>query len=136
MKIEPHIIKFEQKGKSEEGFLSIVNFEDNNFFKVKRIYWTYATPSTIIRGKHAHKESAQILIAVSGEIEVELTDIHLKSKCYILNNPNEGLLIPPNYWHTMKYSKNAVQLILSSTSYTDDDYIRNFEDFLRYWKNK
>ncbi|MCB0539511.1 MAG: FdtA/QdtA family cupin domain-containing protein [Bacteroidetes bacterium] len=134
--IKPHIIKFEKKGNLPEGYLSIVDCEKNHFFKVKRTYWTYSTPSDIIRGKHAHKKSFQILVAVSGEIEVELIDINLNTMKFILNNPNEGLLIPPNYWHTMKYSTGAVQLILSSTSYSLDDYIRDFNDFLNYWKNK
>ncbi len=136
MIIEPYIVKFEQKGVAEEGYLSIVDSINNNFFEIKRIYWTYNTPTEVERGKHAHKKSVQILVAIVGVINVSLIGANFESIDFTLSHPNEGLVIPPNYWHTMKYSKGAVQLILSSTKFSEEDYIRDFDEFISYWKEK
>ena len=105
-------------------------------FEIKRIFWTYYTPESIVRGRHAHHATEQVLIAVAGRITVmtELADGTIQT--FRLEDPNVGLFVPPHTWHTMQYSHTAVQLVLASQPYTETDYIRNYEDFRQQWAPK
>jgi dTDP-4-dehydrorhamnose 3,5-epimerase-like enzyme len=125
----PHIIEFPKVGEINLGYISIAEVEKNIPFEVKRIFWTYYTPESVVRGRHAHHVTEQVLIAVAGRIIVntEMRDGEILT--FVLDKPNIGLYVPPTAWHTMQYSHNAVQLALASTHYQPEDYIRNFEDF-------
>ena len=133
MNSKPAIITFQQKGKKAEGHISIAHFAEDIPFEVKRAFWTYGTPDNILRGKHAHYETKQVMIAVCGQIEVKLRNARGKSLVFLLDSPDKGLFVPPNYWHTMKYSPDAVQLVLASTDFREEDYIRSPGRFLEYW---
>jgi mannose-6-phosphate isomerase-like protein (cupin superfamily) len=126
---KPHIIEFPKVGDSALGYISIAEFEKIIPFKVKRTFWTYYTPESVVRGRHAHHLTEQVLIAVAGRIIVntEMRDGEIMT--FVLEKPNQGVYIPPTAWHTMQYSHNAVQLAFASTNYTPSDYIRNFEEF-------
>ena len=126
----PHIIQFQQKGKEEEGYLSIVSNQELPF-EIKRVFWAYGTPEHQMRGKHAHKKTEMVLIAVNGEIVVTCTVMPNYTKDFTLNNANVGLYIPALCWHTMKYTKNAVQLVLVNSLYDENDYIRDYKQFLK-----
>ena len=126
---KPHKINFGQIGEVSIGYISINELEKNIPFHVKRLFWTYYTPESVIRGKHAHYETEQVLIAVAGRIIVKLENANGDIKEFVLDTPKEGVYIPPNYWHTMKYSHNAVQLVLASTEYKEEDYIRDYNKF-------
>jgi len=124
----PHLISFQQIGKPEEGFLSVGS---NRVlpFEIKRVFWTYDTPTHVIRGNHAHLHTEMILIAISGEI---IVDCELKpnfKKSFTLNDPNIGLYIPVMCWHTMNYVGNAVQLVIANSNYDERDYIRSYDDY-------
>lgn len=131
-----HIIQFNKIGEGSIGYISVVQAEQEIPFKIKRIFWTYYTPESITRGRHAHYYTEQVLIAVAGKINVmtELPDG--KSEIFILDTPDKGLYIPPNVWHTMQYSHSSVQLVFASTKYDESDYIRKYEDFKKHYSGK
>ena len=102
-------------------------------FEVKRIFWTYYTPESIVRGRHAHHTTEQVLIAAAGRIIVttELADGTIQT--FRLEDPHVGLYVPPHAWHTMQYSHSAVQLVLASVAYLEADYIRDYDKFREVW---
>lgn len=126
--IEPYLINFSKIGSSEIGYISVA---ENNVipFKIKRVYWSYYTPDSIIRGHHAHHELEQILVALAGKIIVYCELPNGYSQEFILDSPNQGLFMPKNCWHTMKYDHNSVQMCMASIEYDEADYVRNYDDF-------
>lgn len=134
--LQPQYINFETIAFDSEGFISIAQLSGALPFEVRRIFWTYQTPVDISRGRHAHHTTVQVLIAVAGKIEVELTSAFGEKTHFELDSPRRGLLIPPHFWHVMTYSENAVQLVLASSDYDEKDYIRDFTAFQEIWRNK
>ena len=103
-------------------------------FEVKRIYYLYAIPENQERGAHAHKELFQLLLAASGSFTVELDDGKSTKKLF-LNQPSQGLLIKPGIWRNLTdFSFGSTALVLASEYYTETDYIRNYDEFLKYRK--
>ncbi|MDL2141896.1 FdtA/QdtA family cupin domain-containing protein [Flavobacterium tructae] len=99
-------------------------------FEIKRVYYLYDIPSSSIRGGHSHKKLQQILIAISGSFDVVLKDGETE-KTVLLNKPDKGLLITNNIWRELEnFSSGAVCLVLASEFFEEDDYIRNYDDFL------
>jgi hypothetical protein len=99
-------------------------------FEIKRVYYLYDIPSNAIRGGHSHKKLQQVLIAISGSFDVILKDGNSVEKV-TLNKPNKGLLIKNNTWRELEnFSSGAVCLVLASTIYDEDDYVRDFNEFL------
>lgn len=131
----PKIIKFPSIGSLELGYLSIAENNKQIPFEVKRVFWAYYTPNSIIRGKHAHHNTEMILIAVTGKIEITTEMPEQQREMFVLENPNEGLYLPKFCWHTMKYSHNAVQVVLASSKYDESDYIRDYDEYLKFIKN-
>lgn len=125
----PHIIDFNQIGDSAIGFISVAESQRKVPFEIKRVFWTYYTPQNVTRGRHAHYVTEQVLIAVAGTIKVSVEIPGAEKLEYLLDSPSKGLYLPPNAWHTMEYSHNAVQLALASTNYDESDYIRDYSDF-------
>jgi dTDP-4-dehydrorhamnose 3,5-epimerase-like enzyme len=129
---EPYLIDFAKLGDSSIGYIS-VGQNDKLPFEIKRLFWTYFTPESIVRGRHAHHSTQQILIAVTGRIVVTTEDATGTIQTFVLDNPNHGLYVPPNVWHTMQYSHTAIQVVMASTLYDEKDYIRNYDDFKKIW---
>lgn len=101
-------------------------------FDIARVFYLYDIPGGESRGAHAHRECWQFLIAASGSFEV-LADDGKETGRFFLNRPYQGLLIPPGIWASeMEFSSGAVCLVMASHSYDAADYIRNYDDFLRY----
>ncbi|MFS6554090.1 FdtA/QdtA family cupin domain-containing protein, partial [Parabacteroides distasonis] len=85
-------------------------------------------------GGHAHKNLHQLIVAVSGSFTVTLDDGSIK-RTYTLNRPYQGLLVVPGIWRTLDdFSSGAVCMVLASEGYSEDDYIRNYEDFIKFRK--
>ncbi|AYZ14740.1 FdtA/QdtA family cupin domain-containing protein [Chryseobacterium arthrosphaerae] len=119
----------EKIGDSSLGFITVAENLKNIPFEVKRVYWTYYTPQDVIRGGHAHKNLEQLIFAVSGIIEFNTENKDGHKETFILNNPSKGIYIPKLVWRDIKFSHNAVLLCLASLPYTEDDYIRDYQDF-------
>lgn len=101
-------------------------------FDMKRIYYLYDVPSGESRGAHAHKELRQLIIAANGSFTITLDDGKNK-KAINLNRPYQGLLIVPGIWRDLDdFSSGAVLLCLASEHYIAEDYIRDYEEFLKY----
>ena len=115
--------------KDLRGNLGVVE-KDTIPFDIKRVYYLYDVPSDAYRGGHAHKEQLELLIALSGSFEVTLDDGKSK-RSIILNKPNKGLLIPKGIWRELQdFSSGSVCLVLASDVFDEEDYIRDYNDFL------
>lgn len=114
------------------GNLSFV--EENNHipFKIERTYWIYDVPGGQVRGGHAFKEQQEFIIALSGSFDVIIDDGETK-KTFSLNRSYYGLYVPKGYWRQMNnFSTNSLAVVLASTVYDEDDYIREYKDFINY----
>jgi hypothetical protein len=124
----PCIVPFSKIGEPSLGFISVAEYEKDIPFKVKRVFWTYRTPKEIIRGRHAHKCTEQLLIAVNGEINVSV-EHKKKSYNFELTTPDQGVYLPTGSWVTMEYSSQAVQIVLASDLFNPKDYIYDQTEF-------
>lgn len=112
---------------------SINNAVDIDFF-VKRVYYLYDVPSMADRGAHAHKLLSQLIVAATGSFCIELFDGVDRLKL-TLNRPDQGLLIRPGIWRDInEFSGGAICLVLASHEYDESDYIRGYDDFIKYKK--
>lgn len=99
-------------------------------FQINRVYYLFDVPSTAQRGGHSHKKLNQVLIALSGSFDVVLKDGKETQKI-TLNKPDKGLLINTNIWRELEnFSSGSVCLVLASEVFDEDDYIRDYSDFL------
>lgn len=130
----PYLLEFPSIGNSSEGYISIGEIQKNIPFSIKRVYWTYFTPQNITRGYHAHKALVQIIIAVCGKIVFTTEDKSGNKREFVLEQPNTGLYLPPFTWREIKFSHNAVLLCLASECYSEDDYIRNYNEYIELKK--
>lgn len=126
---QPHLVEFGTIGESSQGFISIAEMGNSIDFDIKRVFWTYHTPESIVRGRHAHHETEMILIAVAGRVIVNTEMPDGTMEVFTLDKPNVGVYLPKKCWHTMQYSHTAVQLVLASTVYNESDYVRNYNEF-------
>ena len=123
-----------QLRKNYTNNVTYLNHKTTAPFEVRRIYYLYGIPENQERGAHAHKELLQVLIAASGSFMVELDDGKNTKKVF-LNQPSQGLLIKPGIWRNLTdFSFGSVAVVLASEYYTEDDYIRNYDEFLQYRK--
>jgi dTDP-4-dehydrorhamnose 3,5-epimerase-like enzyme len=114
------------------GKLTVIESLKDVPFDIKRIYYIYGVSPATSRGFHAHKTLSQVVIAVSGEFKIELNDGQT-TKRFLMNKPNIGLFIPPGIWREMfDFSVDAVCLVLASDFYLESDYIRDYDEFLKY----
>ena len=99
-------------------------------FEFKRVYYLFDVPSNSFRGSHSHINQCEVLIALSGSFEVVLND-GTEKKSFLLNKPNIGLYIPTGIWRELEnFSSGAVCLVLASDVYDEEDYIRDFDQFM------
>ena len=111
------------------GNLSFVEGEKHIPFEIKRTYLIYDVPGGEIRGSHAYRENEEFIIALSGSFDIVLYDGRQEFK-YSLNRSYMGLYVPKMLWRTMEnFSTNSLALILSSTTFQEEDYIRDFDEF-------
>jgi len=114
------------------GDLSVLELNAGFPFKVQRIFYTYNIATSQVRGEHAHKECHQFLVSVAGSVNV-IVDNGVHREEYVLDNPATGLYIPPGVWATMyKHTADSVLLVLASHQYDNEDYIRDYNEFLTY----
>ncbi len=103
-------------------------------FPIKRVYYLYDVPSGAQRGGHAHKGQEEFIVAVSGSFDVILDD-GSGQRVFSLNRPYQGLYVTTKIWRELKnFSSGAVCLVVSSGEYDEDDYIRDYDEFIDYLK--
>ena len=121
---------FQQHG-DERGQLVALEEHKDIPFEIKRVYYMYDTKKDVHRGFHAHKSLEQILICIHGSCKV-LLDNGTEKKIVSLEKPYEGLYIANNMWREMyDFSEDAVLMVLASEYYKEEDYIRDYNEFLR-----
>ena len=121
-----------RKISNRSGNISIVEGSKNLPFLPKRVFYLYDIPAGEARGAHAHKECHQFIIAASGSFEISIDDGKNK-KNVALNRPFYGLHIPPGIWaHELNFSSGSICLVLASLRFDEKDYIRNYDDFLKF----
>ena len=112
------------------GNLTVAQSMDHIPFNVSRVYWVYDVPAGASRGGHAHKQCRAFIVAASGSFTVTLDDGYTQTS-YHLNHPWHGLYVETGVWRTLNdFSSGAVCLVLASDPFEEDDYIRDYNDFL------
>ena len=112
------------------GNLTVAQSMDHIPFNVSRVYWVYDVPAGESRGGHAHKQCREFIVAASGSFTVTLDDGYTQTS-YHLNHPWQGLYVETGVWRTLNdFSARAVCLVLASDPFEEDDYIRDYNDFL------
>lgn len=122
---------FQQHG-DDRGQLVALEENKDIPFSIKRVYYMYDTGEGVRRGFHAHKSLEQILICIHGSCKI-LMDNGEEKKIVPLEKPYEGLYISNNIWREMyDFSPDAVLMVLASDYYKEEDYIRNYDEFLEF----
>ena len=125
------MLEFPQKG-DERGHLVIVEGGGDVPFEIKRIFYIYGSDSTVIRGQHANRNSEFVLINVAGTSKVKVKDGKGNEAVFSLNRPHTGIYLPKMVWKDMyDFSSDSVLLCLSSEHYDPDEYIRDYEEYVK-----
>lgn len=115
----------------KRGSLSIIQENAHIPFAIERVYWIYDVPGGEVRGSHAFKEQEELIVALSGSFDVVLHN-GIEEQVFTLNRSNKGVLVPKMYWRTLRnFSSNALAFVLADTAYNENDYIRDFDEFLK-----
>lgn len=113
------------------GSLTFIEGSNHIPFDIKRVYYLYDVPDETKRGKHGHEKLQQFIIAMSGSFDVVLDDGQNK-KTFTMNRPSYGLYVAPMMWReVINFSHGAVCLVLASENYDENDYFRNYDEFMK-----
>lgn len=125
-----NLINFEILG-DNRGALVALEGNKNIPFNIKRVYYIFGVDKSTPRGFHAHKELRQVAICIKGSVKI-LMDDGRKKEFVKLNKPSTGLMIDSMQWHEMhEFSSDCIIIVLASEYYNEEDYIRNYNEFLR-----
>ena len=125
------MLEFDQKG-DDRGHLVIVESKIDIPFEIKRIFYIYGSDFDVVRGKHANKKSQFVLINVAGSSKVKILDGKGNEIVYSLNRPHTGIYIPNMLWKDMyEFSKDSVLLCLASEHYDENEYIRDYDEYIK-----
>lgn len=126
----PHIINL-PKIEDPRGNLTFIEEENHIPFEIKRVYWIYDVPGGQIRGGHAFKKQQELIVALSGSFDVVI-DNGKQKQTFSLNRSYYGLYIPNGLWREMNnFSTNSLAMVLSSTDFSEEDYIRDYNNYLK-----
>lgn len=129
------IVHFNDLG-DERGKLVVIEGGIAIPFDIKRVFYIYDSDSTVVRGQHANRESEFVLINVSGRSKVRITD-GVEEIVVELTRPMTGVYIPKMIWKDMyDFSEDSILLVLASTHYDGNEYIRDYEEYLKEVKGK
>lgn len=129
------ILQFGDLG-DERGKLVVIEGGQSIPFDIKRIFYIYGSDATVIRGQHANRNSEFVLVNVSGQSKVRITD-GTEEFIVELNKPMMGVYIPKMIWKDMyDFSSDSVLLVLASTHYDAKEYIRDYNDYIEIMKNE
>ncbi|WP_330365370.1 FdtA/QdtA family cupin domain-containing protein [Pseudobutyrivibrio ruminis] len=122
---------FQPHGDNRGQLVALEEYKDIPF-EIKRVYYMYDTGEGVVRGHHAHKTLQQILICIHGSCKIKL-DNGREQKEVALEKPYEGLYVSNAMWREMyDFSSDAVLLVLASELYDENDYIRDYNDFIDF----
>jgi dTDP-4-dehydrorhamnose 3,5-epimerase-like enzyme len=125
------LIKLKVNSDSKGNLISLENGL-NIPFEIKRIFYIYGTNDDSIRGNHANKESEFFMICLTGSCKIKIYDQTGNSLVYILDSPDKGLFVPKYIWKEMyDFQENTILLVLSNKKYSPDEYLRNFDEFIK-----
>ena len=124
-------LEFPQFG-DERGHLVVVEGLKDIPFEIRRIFYIYGSQSDVVRGEHANRRSEFVLINVAGSSKVRAKDGKGNELIFSLNRPHTGIYLPRMIWKEMyDFSEDSILLVLSSEVYDSQEYIRNYDEFLR-----
>lgn len=116
----------------ERGNLTFIEGNNHIPFEIIRTYMIYDVPGGEIRGSHAYRELDEVIISLSGCFDLVVEDANVQ-KTFTLNRSYNAIFVPHGLWRTLKnFSTNSLCLVLASTEYNEADYIRSYEDYLKY----
>ena len=128
---EVKFLEFTQHG-DERGHLVIVEGNQNVPFDIKRVFYIYGSEANVIRGNHANRKSKFVLINVAGQSKVRVKDGKGNEIIYCLNRPHTGIYLPVMIWKEMyEFSNDSVLLCLSSEHYDANEYIRDYDAYVK-----
>lgn len=114
------------------GNLSVIEELKDIPFKIERVHWIYDVPGGESRGGHAYKTTEEFIVAISGSFDVILDCGDGTKQCFHLNRSYMGLYVPKMIWREMNnFSTNSLALVVSSILYNSEDYIRDYEQFIK-----
>lgn len=120
----------------QRGNLTFIESQRHMPFEIQRVYYLYDVPNMAQRGGHAHKNLQQLILCLSGSFDVILGD-GFEKKIMHLDCPSVGLHVVSGIWRELvNFSANSICLVLASDFYREDDYFRNYDDFLKSIKTK
>ena len=128
--MKPSIFEVEQFGEIGKGVLSVANVPKEIPFEIKRVVWLYGVEDDNERGNHANIETVQVFFCLKGALKVALVDNKGQKTVYVLDQPNQGLIVPPDYFRTLVFDKEAILVVLNSHEFSENDYVRDINDFL------
>lgn len=124
------MLEFPQRG-DDRGHLVIVEGGQDIPFQIKRVFYIYGSDTGIVRGQHANRKTEFVLINVAGKSKIKIKDGEGREKVYCLNRPHIGIYLPTMVWKDMyDFSKDSVLLVLASTYYDPNEYIRDYNKFV------
>ena len=125
------LIKFKKFGTDELGYLSAIEEMRDIPLHIKRVYFITDVPPATIRGFHAHRVLRQVLICMQGSVTIKIYNGNEKTEI-VLDQTDVGLYLGPMTWRDMSnFSKDCVLTVLASEYYSEDDYIRDYDMYLK-----
>ena len=129
--VDIKILRFTEKGDSR-GRLVVVEGKQDVPFEIKRIFYIYGSDADVVRGKHANRHSEFVLINVAGSSKIRVVDSAENEVIIHLNHPHTGIYLPAMVWKEMyDFSPDSVLLVLSNEHYDPNEYIRDYDEFLK-----
>lgn len=126
------MVELDKHHSDRKGNLTVVENGETLPFDVKRVYYLYDVPGGESRGSHAHRALEQLIVAASGSFTVTLDDGKDK-RSFFLNRPYQGLYVKPGLWRDLDdFSSGAVCMVLASDVFQKEDYIRDYNEFLKF----
>lgn len=131
LKYSYKILDFKKIG-CEDGYLTPIEASNDIPIEIKRIYYIYDTSKDIVRGNHAHTRLEQVLICLKGSCDI-LIDNGEEKETIKLESYTQGLYVGVDIWREMSnFSKDCILLVLANAKYHEEEYIRDYKDFLKY----
>lgn len=126
-----HMLEFTRHG-DQRGYLVAIEGNRDIPFDIKRIFYIFGSDSSVVRGRHSNRKSEFVLINVCGSCRVRTVEMDGQVQEFLLNKPHTGIYLPKMVWKDMyEFSEDSILLCLSSEHYDNEEYIRDYDAFLK-----